>query len=440
MVLDEIFKYILPTGYGVFYEFNATVDITVISDPEEAGTAEVTQIDVGQYKIESTPGDGYKFDHWEYYKDGVPVISTDPVLILGDGEDWKITEDTTVKLYFSIEAYNITWKSYDGTILQTETVPVGTMPKYKGEEPQREGSETIEYIFDGWEPEFEEVTADVEYTAQFVERTRLYDITWKDDENNVYRIDELEYQSIPNYGAIPEKTSTAQYSYTFDKWVPNIVPVVENTTYQAEFIPTIRTYTVSWKNYDGSILETDENVPYGTTPTYDGETPTKPPTSQYTYTFNGWTPNISPVQKNVIYRAKFTESVNKYTVTWKNYDGTVLERDTNVPYGTTPTYNGAIPIRPSTPQYHYTFSGWGDISPVHGNVSYTAQFSSYPIEYRITTVEYPSLSGTTFGDGLHYVIGDTITLSAIPASGYKFIRWIHNNVTVSTSAEYIFTF
>lgn len=34
--------------------------------------------------------------------------------------------------------------------------------------------------------------------------------------------------------------------------------------------------TVTWLNYDGSILEIDENVPYGSTPNYDGETPTIP--------------------------------------------------------------------------------------------------------------------------------------------------------------------
>ena len=44
---------------------------------------------------------------------------------------------------------------------------------------------------------------------------------------------------------------------------------------------TPKTYTVVWRNDDYTVLEKDENVPYGTRPTYDGETPTKAAPSKF---------------------------------------------------------------------------------------------------------------------------------------------------------------
>lgn len=46
--------------------------------------------------------------------------------------------------------------------------------------------------------------------------------------------------------------------------------------------------SVTWKNWDGTVLETDENVAEGTIPTYDGVTPTKPDVEKFSYTFAGW--------------------------------------------------------------------------------------------------------------------------------------------------------
>ena len=65
-------------------------------------------------------------------------------------------------------------------------------------------------------------------------------------------------------------------------------------------------YTVIWKNYDGTILETDEKVKAGTDPSYDGATPSKPSDDTYYYIFAGWTPAVVVVSGNTEYTATFT--------------------------------------------------------------------------------------------------------------------------------------
>lgn len=88
--------------------------------------------------------------------------------------------------------------------------------------------------------------------------------------------------------------------------------VTGNTTLYAHW-ETVG-YTVTWKNHNGTTLETDEGVPQGATPTYDGATPTKPDTTEKSYIFSGWSPAISPVTGDVVYTAQFTETPRQYTL------------------------------------------------------------------------------------------------------------------------------
>ena len=82
---------------------------------------------------------------------------------------------------------------------------------------------------------------------------------------------------------------------------------------------TIPTYTVNWKNHDGTVLETDTGVTHGTTPEYNGATPQKAEDENFTYTFKGWNPTVSAVTNDIVYTAEFTATSKRvdptYTVT-----------------------------------------------------------------------------------------------------------------------------
>ena len=138
-------------------------------------------------------------------------------------------------------------------------------------------------------------------------------------------------------------------------------------------------YTIVWRNWDKSVLEIDEEVEAGTIPTYNGKTPERKEDERYRYVFRTWSPSVSEAKKDTNYFAMFTEidKYAKYTVTWKNWDGSILETDKDVAEGSMPEYNGNTPKRPDDSQYTYVFKRWNpSLKKVTGNAIYTAEFTS----------------------------------------------------------------
>jgi len=71
-----------------------------------------------------------------------------------------------------------------------------------------------------------------------------------------------------------------------------------------------------------------------------------------------------------------TPTVNTYTATWINYNGAVLKTDEEIEEGTTPTYFGKMPAKPSTDTHFYAFSGWTPaVEPIAEDTTYTATFT-----------------------------------------------------------------
>lgn len=269
-------------------------------------------------------------------------------------------------------------------------------------------------------------------------------VTWNNDDGSLLMLESVDYGLIPTYkGPAPTKASDAQYDYMFTGWTPALAPVSGDVTYTAVYTATARSYTVTWRNDDGTVLETDMGVLYGVVPTYDGETPVKIAKGT-TYTFKGWSPDVSAVTGDVIYTALFTSSDNTYTVLWQNDDGSLLETDNGVKYGETPVYDGSTPEKADDAQYTYKFAGWSpEVSAVTGDVTYVAVFTS---AVRTYTVSWENDDGSLIAEEI-YDYGDTPSYTgSAPTKAetaqyrYTFSGWSPEITSVAGDVTYTATY
>ena len=197
---------------------------------------------------------------------------------------------------------------------------------------------------------------------------------------------------------------------------------------------------IRFENYDGKEL-VSLHMKDGEKPEYKGETPTKPADAQYTYTFAGWDKEIVAVSGNATYVATFTATVNKYTIVFKN--GTEVLQSTEVEYGTTPAYTGAMPTKTADAQYTYAFKGWdAEIVAVTGAATYNATFSSTVNKYTITFKNGEEVLQSTeveYGTTPAYT-GTTPTKAADAQYTYVFKGWDAEIVAVTGAATYNATF
>ena len=336
------------------------------------------------------------------------------------------------------KAYTITWKNEDGSIISQETLAYGAMPMHA--DITKESTAEYTYTFAGWTPGIGIVTSDAEYTATFTQTKNSYLITFQNEDGTVLSSDTYEYGTMPTIPTAPTKPADGANTYTFAGWDKEIAPVTEATTYTATYNATKNTYTITWLNSDNSPLA-QTTVAYGETPVYTGEMPSRPNTAQYTYTFVGWSPEVTTVTGEATYTATYDSVVNSYTITWKNEDGTQIDQ-TTAEYGTMPVAPSA-PTKQSTAEYTYTFSGWTPtIAEVTGDATYTASFTATKNMYLVT---FKDEDGTTLkSEELEYgvtpVAPEDPTKASTAEYTYAFNGWDKEIVSVTEAATYTATY
>ncbi len=206
---------------------------------------------------------------------------------------------------WTIQSFTLAWDANGGSELTGNythgTVQYGTTIVAPND-PTRTG-----YTFTGWSPAVAETmpAADVTYTATWTEagdtpyKVEHYQQNILDDEYVLVDTDNLT-------GKTGAAITPASKGYTgFANPTYTAATIAANGSTVMKLYYDRLTYTITWVDGDGNTIESDANVKYGATPSYDGATPTKTATSQYTYTFTGWNPVIAAVTGAQTYTATF---------------------------------------------------------------------------------------------------------------------------------------
>ena len=325
--------------------------------------------------------------------------------------------------------YLIQFVNYDGEVLQSGDIAFGETPVYSGATPTKPRDAEFTYTFSRWDPEVAPVSGDATYTAIYSGDINEYLIQFVNYDGEVVQSGDVAFGELPVYsGEIPTKSGDAEFSYTFDKWEPEIAIVSGDAIYTATFTKTTKEYLIQFVNYDGEVLQSDD-VAYGDMPIYGGATPTKSGNAEFSYTFDKWEPEIVTVSGDKVYTATFTSTTNKYLIQFKDYDGIILQSD-EVEYGVMPTYSGDIPTRSGDEEGTYEFDTWDpEISEVSGDMTYTATYikTYFDITYTVTYDKNTTDNVIRMPSPLSFEkqAGESVTLSnrTPRRTGYNFLGW-----------------
>lgn len=236
------------------------------------------------------------------------------------------------------------------------------------------------------------------------------------------------------------------------------VPLTKEEIYWARYrpAPPVPTeFTVSYYGQDGSTLLGTETVENGGNASGLQDTPTKPDTEQYTYTFAGWsnTTNATTATSGILNNitadksvyAAFSETEKTFTVTFYNGEELIYTAQ-NVSYNGTAVYSGTTPTKAETSEYTYTFAGWNTNSSASTadadaltNVTadrtvyaiFTAVSKGYTVYFYNGETLLETVTGVPYGGTAAYT-GATPTSSQ---AGYIFSGWSpsNTNITADTS-------
>ena len=235
--------------------------------------------------------------------------------------------------------------------------------------------------------------------------------------------DDSNYEYV---GDTPIRPSDPEFSYSFTGW--SDASIDESTgriTFFANYESSLNHYQIIWQNWDGSTIEKDDSVPYGTMPSFDSSMPKRNSDSFHTYSFSNWEPAIHSVDGDQIYVATYISSFIHFKITLDSAGGELSQTEIDTYYGN--VFNLPTPTRKG-----YTFLGWFDgdtkINDTGtwnhpSNKTFVAhwEINTYSIKYYLDGGTNNSSNPKT------YTVESNFYFKKPTRTGYTFIGWFDSS-------------
>ena len=365
--------------------------VFVIDGVEEVISSTTVNYGSKVTRFPSTSLSGYDFKGWE------PSTST------------VIKEDTTFRATFESKKYTVTWSGYtDGPLVQEykygEVIEVP-------EAPEKEG-----YTFTKWDKTIPSaVTTNLKFTAQFT--INQYVITYSKE---WYGVRSELSAFTKNYGTtITLPKVPTEKGYTYSEWqseyTGTTVPA-HNVEYVT--VKTANTYILAY--YDnGELIKEDEYEYLETIIPFSYE--------KIGYVVSEWE-NLPEVMPYNNVSAHCTSEIMRFTVTFMDQDGNIVEVVEGVPYGT--EINTILPVAPEG--YSYEFD-----EVVEGQVKSEMTISLFKVVNKYDVTINGEIVSLAYGTDIIAYVNDNYKAE----EGYHIvITASHDTVPADNTAtvEYVF--
>ena len=241
-------------------------------------------------------GDTYKDDYFSY-----SILGYEPELHpVTKEETYRVNASSSLVLYkVDFDVNNV---------ITTKYYPYNSIPQYSMDIDDYYDDSYL-YTFKGWDKEIAPVTKDTTYKALFNKQERKFVVGFDLDYKIIYK--NYDKYQIPSFDEPILKPSDPKYSYEFDGWDKDFVPVDSDIIYKAQYKKNIKSYHVSFLDIDDSLLY-EKDFKYDEVPVFPYEIEEYKDGKKFAGWFDGSKQykSLPSVTRDIIYKKAYRNFIN----------------------------------------------------------------------------------------------------------------------------------